>query len=130
MIIKGQKAKFTITVDKTRRIVHEKPVGSWTEEQYQEYADAYKNKVIPYLGKGPWAKYCDLKELRPNVKVTPELVNAHIKYAVENGLSRSAILAESATVKMQMNRAGKNANDPVYFDNEKKADEWLKSEGF
>ena len=131
MLIKDPGGQYELRVDKARRIVFEINAGSWDADTYIRYGNEYLNKICGILGPGKWLKCVDLRKYKPNTKVTPELVNAHMEAMIARGFDGAACLLDSATLKMQINRAGgKMPVDLAYFDNEADAEKWLKSRGF
>lgn len=122
--------KYEIKVDKVRRVVYEKPMGLWNEDDYNRWVKDYKSKVIPALGNSqPWAVCADLTAYKTS-SITEKL-NEFVKWKVENGVAKTAMIVSSATVKMQMNRAVKDTpTAPQAFTSLNEADTWLKSVGF
>jgi hypothetical protein len=130
MIITDPKGYYELKVDKDRRIVYEKVVGMITAEDYTRLTDEYVNKIVPYLGKGDWMKLCDARQTKPSTLNTPEHINKELSRLAPLGFKGGAILIDSITLKMQITRGAKNVAEASYFDNEKDADNWLRSQGF
>ncbi len=129
MEIKDEKEMFTFKINKERRVVYEIPSGFFNLEDFQRFHHAYESKVIPALGGGkPFAIISDLRNYTTS-NIGNEL-EKHVKYKVENGLSRAAIVVGSAIVKMQMKRVGGTAMEPAPFETMDEADQWLKNQGF
>ncbi|OPJ64434.1 hypothetical protein [Clostridium oryzae] len=129
MEIKDPQGLYEIKVDLERRIVYENHFkGLFTIEALQRMDKDYKEKVIPALGGKKWAKYCDMRNYQLS-NIVDEM-NTHLQYCIDHGLEHAALIVESAVVKMQMNRTGRNTPvPPNAFTDEKEADAWLKSVG-
>lgn len=129
MLIKDSQGKYTIEVDKARKIVKETPMGLWKKEDVDRFHNDYASKVMPQLGAAKsWAIISDLRDYKTS-SVVEELKN-HVMWKVEKGLHRAAIIVDSAITKMQMKRTGGTAMEPMPFTSEQEASDWLKEQGF
>lgn len=129
MIIKDAKGMYTIEVDKARKLIKETPVGLWKKEDVDRFHNEYASKAMPQLGGAKeWAILSDLREYKTS-NVVAELQN-HVKWKVEKGLYRAAIVVDSAINKMQMKRTGGTAMEPMPFSSVEEASDWLKGQGF
>ncbi len=132
MLIKHAEGMYTLESKKTRNIVEENVNGKQTEEVYKQYCDDYKKVIKEFNGK-KWAKKAILHDFGMGSNVSDELVNNHVKWALENGMQCVAMVVGSAVVKMKMNRLLKQSDsgvETVAFADEAEADEWLKEKGF
>jgi hypothetical protein len=128
MLITHPKGLYTINYDTARKVVYEAPVGLWTKEEYTEYHSQYENKIGPATGKQPWAICTDLRKYK--MSDLGEVMSKHVEWLSDNNVKFSAMIVDSAIVKMQINRAVSGKIPQQAFLNETEADEWLKSKGF
>lgn len=130
MIIKDIHGLYEIKVDTERGIVFQTHFkGIFKTEVLLRMDKDYKTQVIPLLKGRKWAKFCDLRNY--TLGNIAEEMNSHNKFCIENGMSCAALIVESAIVKMQMNRAGKEvALAPMAFTDFAEADQWLKEQGY
>jgi hypothetical protein len=128
MLITHPKGLYTIKYDAARKVVYEAPVGLWTKEEYAEYHSQYVNKIGPEIGKQPWAICTDLRKYK--ISDLGDVMAKHIEWLTENNVKYSAMIVDSAIVKMQINRAVGVKIPQQAFLNETEAEEWLKSKGF
>ncbi|MGB8455077.1 MAG: hypothetical protein WCD89_22450 [Anaerocolumna sp.] len=128
MLITHPKGFYTINYDTARKVVYEAPVGLWTKEEYAEYHSQYVNKIGPAMGKQPWAICTDLRKYK--MSDLGEVMAKHVEWMADNNAKFSAMIVDSAIVKMQINRAISGKIPQQAFLNETEADEWLKSKGF
>ena len=130
IIIKDTEGKYEINVDPTRMIAFQKHEGMFKEDCLERLDQDYKTKVIPLFKGSKWAKCCDLRNYKVGGDITDKM-NIHNTYCIEKGMSHVALIVESAIVKMQMNRAGKQIQfAPTACLDEKEADIFLKSNGY
>lgn len=129
MIIKDSKGKYTIEVDKVRRIVKETPVGLWKNEDIERLQNDYVSKIMPELGATkPWAILNDLRGYKTSDVV--EELRKHTQWKKENGLEKVVMIVDSAINKMQMKRTGGTVMQPIVFSSEKEGNDWLREQGF
>jgi len=130
MEIKDSQHKFLFRLDQQRNILYYEQIGIWSVEDFDRFYDKYK-EMVKYINKKPWAVLDNLKGYKPSTQVTPEMMNSIVNLAIENGISCAAILLESATLKMQLNRSNSEKRVQItYFDDEEEAFQWLESKGF
>lgn len=130
MQIKDTMGKYELKIDQNRRIVYETPIGLWKKEDVTRWLNDYKTHIQPLItDKKPWAVCAILTDYKTS-SVADE-INEFVKWKIENGLTKTAMVADSAIIKMQMSRVVKGTpTDPISFSSLKEADEWLKSQGF
>lgn len=128
MIINDEKGLYKINFDEKRKIAYETPVGLWTVEDYKKYHNDYVTKVGPILGGKSWAKCVDVRQYKTS-DIGEEMAK-HVDWMMKNGATHTAIIVESAIVKMQINKAAAGSFNQQAFTDEVEANEWLKSEGF
>lgn len=128
MLITHPKELYTIKYDSARKVVFEAPVGLWTKEDYAEYHSQFVNKIGPTIGKQPWAICTDLRKYK--LSDLGDVINQHTEWLNENNVQYSALIVDSAIVKMQINRAVGGKIPQLAFMNEQEADNWLKTKGF
>lgn len=128
--IKDTQGLYELKVDAERKIVYENHFkGQFTSDALARMDKDYKEKVIPAFKGSKWAKLCDMRDYQ--IANNVDEMNAHVQYCIEHGFSHAALIVESAIVKMQMNRTGRNTPvPPNAFTDEKEADAWLKSVGY
>lgn len=128
MLINNPKGLYTINFDDKRKVVYEAPVGLWTKEEYAEYHSQFENKIGPATGNQSWAICSDLRKYK--ISDLGDIMGKHIEWLIENNCKYSALIVDSAIVKMQINRAVGGKLPQQAFLDDKEADEWLKSKGF
>lgn len=128
MTITHPKGLYTIKVDTARKIVHEAPVGLWTKEEYQEYHQQYEQKVAPLITKEPWAILCDMTKYK--MSDLGDVLAKHADWLANNNCKMTAMVVDSAIVKMQINRAVSGKIAQQAFTSVDEADAWLKTKGF
>lgn len=128
MTITHPSGLYTIKVDTSRKLVSEAPVGLWTKEQYQEYHSQYENKVAPLVAKEPWAILCDMRKYK--ISDLGDVLAKHAEWLENNNCKLTAMIVDSAIVKMQINRAVSGKIAQQAFTTEEEADAWLKTKGF
>lgn len=131
MIIQHPQRMYTLKSNTSRKIIEESIDGKHTKEVYLEYWNDYKKLTKEFNGQ-PWAKKCDLRGHVLTTEVSAELINDHVKWAVDNGLTCIALVIDSAITKMKMNRSIKMSGgvETQSFDKEEDAENWLRSKGF
>lgn len=115
-----------------RRIMKEKMYGFWNKEIATRYFEDYKKAVKPLLGK-PWVKCLDLRDWHPSNPKVMKILSKHINWAMRNNLKYSANIVELNIPELQMNTILKSGIPVLtykFFKDEKKALEWLESQGF
>lgn len=128
MTIQYSSGSCTTTYDPVRKLVYETPVGSWVEEDYKAYNQAFSSKIMSQIKDQPWSILCDMtkyiiSDLGSSLQERVEwLASANVQFA--------AIVVDSASVKMQMNRVASNKIPMKAFTSVEEADAWLKSKGF
>lgn len=129
MLIKDIQDLYELKVDVTRRIVYEKFKGMFTKEAVSRIQNDYATKILPLFKDKKWAKYCDMRDYR--LANSQDELNAFVQYCTDNGMAHAALIVESAIVKMQMNRVGRNVGvNPVAFTDENEAEAYLKECGY
>ena len=128
MLITHPKGLYTIKYDAARKVVYEAPVGLWNKDEYAEYHSQYVNKIGPEIGKQPWAICTDLRKYK--ISDLGDVMAKHVEWLIENNVKYSAMIVDSAIVKMQINRAVGVKIHQQAFLNETEAEEWLKTKGF
>ncbi len=128
MLITHPKGLYTIKYDAARKVVYEAPVGLWNKDEYAEYHSQYVNKIGPEIGKQPWAICTDLRKYK--ISDLGDVMAKHVEWLIENNVKYSAMIVDSAIVKMQINRAVGVKIPQQAFLNETEAEEWLKTKGF
>lgn len=128
MLITNSKGLYTIKFDSTKNVAYEVPVGVWTKEDYIEYHSQFENKLGPALGNKPWAMISDLRKYK--VSDLGDVMAKHGDWMANNNLQYSAVIVDSAIVKMQINRAMGSKFVQKAFLTEEEAVEFLKSNGF
>ncbi len=128
MLITHPNGLYTINYDPARKVAYDVPVGLWTKEDYSEYHNQYVNKIQPAVGNQPWAVCTDLRKYK--ISDLADVMAQHVQWLADNNVKYSALIVDSAIVKMQTNRAVGSKIPQQAFLNEKEADEWLKSKGF
>ncbi|CAH2215259.1 hypothetical protein [Tepidibacter aestuarii] len=133
MEILDSKGMYTILIDKKNRIVYEKNVGVWTNEDLNRFLDDYKNIVFNELGNDkPWAKLCNLSNYEVS-SIYNDLIE-FLKTSIDNGFSDCAIISNDSLVNSQMHEVCKQIglNHSFFggidaFDD---AIDWLQSNGY
>lgn len=128
MLITNPNGLYTIEYDSTRKVVFEAPVGLWKKEDYAEYHDQFVNKIGPAIGKQPWAICSDLRKYK--ISDLGDVMAKHVEWLAENNVQYSAMVVDSAIVKMQINRAVGSQIPQQAFLSVEEAKEWLQSKGF
>ncbi len=129
MEIKDSKGMYVFKVDTSRRVVTELIDGFFEKEDFARFHDDYVKKVLPLIGNTkPWAIISDLRTYKTS-NIAGDIEN-HVKWKVENNLTKATIVVGNVISKMQMKRAGGSAMDPMPFETLEEADKWLASEGF
>lgn len=128
MQVKCPKGMYTMKYDEGRKIIYETPVGFWTKEDYQRYANDYVSKLGPVVKGKTWATLTDLRNYKTS-DISDE-INKHAEWMKNSGCTTAAVIVSSAIVKMQINRLGSNHFQQQAFTDEKEADAWLKGQGF
>lgn len=128
MLIAEPNGLYTINYDSGRKVVFQSPAGLWTKENYHEYHMQFVNKIGPALGKKPWALCTDFRKYK--LSDLGDEIKIHTEWMYENNLQCSAVIVDSAIVKMQMNRVMDGKVPQQAFLSEAEAEEWLKSKGF
>lgn len=112
-----EKCSFTLETKAGQKRVYEMIQGLWTDKEYAEYANAYKNNLSSEVGRmGKWIKVCDMSKYQMSSVV--EAVNDHIAWAANNGLQGSIVIVDKVIVKMQMQRSSKDGGKdliPQYY---------------
>lgn len=129
MVIKDTQDLYELRVDEKRRIVYEQFKGMFTKDAVVRIEKDYKTKIIPLFSGKKWAKYCDMRNYK--LANSQDELNEFVKYCTDNGMAHAALIVESAIVKMQMNRVGRNVGvNPVAFTDEQEAEDYLKQNGY
>lgn len=129
MIIKDKKEMYSIEIDINRRIVYERINGYFSNKDMERYHNDYVNNVLLLISVNkPWAIITDLRYYRTS-NINKE-INMHVNWKVENNLKKVAVVTESPFTKLQMRRVGEKTIEPVFFEDIKEADEWLRRQGF
>lgn len=128
MLINNPKGLYTIKFDTGRKVVYEAPVGLWTKEEYVEYHGQFESKIGPATAGKPWSICSDLRKYK--ISDLGDIMAKHIEWMSANNCQFSALIVDSAIVKMQINRAVGGKIVQQAFLDDKEADEWLKSKGF
>ncbi|QZY53690.1 hypothetical protein [Crassaminicella profunda] len=129
MEIKDEKGKYRLKVDTRKNIVYETQIGYWKPEDLERFHKDYVTKIRPLFKDETWSKCCDLRNYKTSM-ITVKL-QKHNKWAVENGLTKAAILLEdgniyNSVIGVQMNAAGKDISvKPKIFTSNEEAYKWL-----
>lgn len=127
MQIKDSKGLYSINFDESKRISYEKNIGLWSKEDYLRYHNDYVTKIGPLLGGKPWAKIIDITEYKTSD--IADVMGQHVNWMVQNNAKYSAVVTNSAIVKMQVNMAVSGKLEQKAFSSQSEAIEWLVSKG-
>ncbi|MDF2521399.1 MAG: hypothetical protein K0R84_2027 [Clostridia bacterium] len=132
MYMRDKLGSFEMIVDKERRVVHEKLAGLFTCDDSNRLDKEYVNYIVPYLGKGEWAKLCDMTEYMVNTSVSFEDISRNLKNMVPHGFAVCAIITSNVVVKDYISMAAKDVDAITfaYFTCEQDADEYLRRLGY
>jgi hypothetical protein len=128
MEIRSTTGKYVTSYDPTRKVVCEQPMGTWTEADFKAYNEEFFNKIVSPIKGQPWVLLCDMSKY-----VISDLggsLSERIDYLASANLQYGAMVVNSATLKMQMNRAAGSKIKTQAFSTREEADAWLKSKGF
>lgn len=133
MEIVDSKGMYTILLDKRRRIVYEKNVGIWTNEDFKRFLDDYKNIVFTELGNDkPWAKFCNLNQYE--VSCIYNDLREFLRISIDKGFSHCAIISNSSLVNSQIHEVCKQISlNHSFFggiDAFEDASDWLSDNGY
>lgn len=128
MEIKDSKGLYTLKFDSARKVLFEAPVGLWTRDEYVEYHSQFENKIGPAAAKQPWSICSDLRKYK--MSDLGDVMAKHMDWLASNNVQYSAVIVDSAIVKMQVNRASGSKVQQQAFLTEEEASDWLKSKGF
>ncbi len=128
MQIKDSKGLYSIDFDESKMVSYEKNIGLWSREDYLRYHNDYVSKIAPLIGCKPWAKIVDITEYKTSD--IADVMEQHVNWMIQNNGKHSAIITDSAIVKMQINMAVSGKIEQRAFSTQAEAVEWLASKGF
>ncbi|MCT4508917.1 MAG: hypothetical protein N4A48_09175 [Tepidibacter sp.] len=133
MKIVDSKGMYTILIDKKNRVIYEKNVGVWTNEDLNRFLNDYKNIVFNELGNDkPWAKLCNLSEYEVS-SIYNGLIE-FFEFSIDNGFSDCAIISNDCLVNSQIHEVCKRIylNHSFFggIDAFENAIDWLESNGY
>jgi serine/threonine-protein kinase len=125
-ITRLSQAGYTISVDPSRKLVHVRVWGFWTNDIGQQYLEEFRQKSLPFWG-DRWFVLADIREFPAQRPEVGEHVKGTMVLAQQNGIVRAANLVASALSKMHIARLSAEQRLPEYsfFTDEQEAIRWL-----